>query len=375
MGSVSSSSTHCSSVLHRIKNEGVTREIVLYLIQAIKAPCGFLTNDFTLCCAGIPDPDDFTTNTTSTTTSTTTTSTITTNTNTTTTITTPTVAPKCGVAPLVTQVAPSAQFNVNQPRRTISRYGTWNKIVGGSQSTYGSWPWAVLLGKKFSDGHFQVICGGTLISTQYVLTAAHCFHSGDPSTWANTVRVGETDINISGEAGGHQDLAIKTVRNHQGWNPDTLANDISLLKLASAVEVRPAVVPVCLPSIHQGLNLTSSLSSQSPTIVGWGATMVGGSTVSRLREATVPVVGDQQCSSIYQEIGVTVGPGQLCAGNGTADTCQGDSGGGMLSKNQGEDGWTVVGVTSFGVDCARPDFPGVYTRVDTYLDWIHQHTI
>jgi len=71
-------------------------------------------------------------------------------------------------------------------------------------------------------------------------------------------------------------------------------------------------------------------------------------------------------------LGVRLSERQLCAGRGGTDTCQGDSGGGMVANNL--DGrWTLVGVTSFGVDCARPDFPGVYTRVDQYLDWIRSN--
>jgi len=217
-----------------------------------------------------------------------------------------------------------------------------------------------------------VICGGTLIDDGNVLSAAHCFDTVKGLANADTVRVGETDLNIGGEGGGHRDIGIARVLQHPSWNKKTLAHDIALLALASEVEFRPGVVPACMPDNYHGRNLTTLLSNPSPTITGWGATFVGGGTVSRLREAQVPVVGADECLARYRPVGVRLSERQLCAGRGGTDTCQGDSGGGMVANNL--DGrWTLVGVTSFGVDCARPDFPGVYTRVDQYLDWIRSN--
>ena len=87
----------------------------------------------------------------------------------------------------------------------------------------------------------------------------------------------------------------------------------------------------------------------------------------------MPVVTQDTCARAYSAISrVTIGQDKVCAGDGTRDTCNGDSGGALLSSALGNT-WSVIGVTSFGVDCARPDFPGVYTRVDRYLDWIQQN--
>ena len=79
------------------------------------------------------------------------------------------------------------------------------------------------------------------------------------------------------------------------------------------------------------------------------------------------------CNRAYDRISrITIGNDQVCAGNGRTDTCTGDSGGPMLMESNGL--WSVVGITSFGVECARSDFPGVYTRVDVFLDWIDRNT-
>jgi len=115
------------------------------------------------------------------------------------------------------------------------------------------------------------------------------------------------------------------------------------------------------------------LTSPAPVVVGWGSTSTGGGSSNQLRQANVPMVTQQTCSDAYSAITrVTIGDTKICAGDGTRDTCNGDSGGAMLASHVGNT-WAVVGVTSFGVDCARPDFPGVYTRVDKYLPWIRQN--
>merc|ERR1711936_100110 len=342
----------CRPVLETILKRGIDRAMLNYLIKAISFPCGFEDFDFTLCCAN-PSSSTATESTTTTTTTTT------------------TAAPeiKCGVVPPISNiVAPDAI-------RLLAVRGAapGEKIVGGTLAGVGAWPWAVLIGKKFSNGHFQVICGGTLIDDGNVLSAAHCFDKVKGLANADTVRVGETDLNIGGEGGGHRDVGITRVLQHPSWNKKTLAHDIAILALASKVEFRPGVVPACMPDNYQGRNLTALLSNPSPTITGWGATFVGGGTVSRLREAQVPVVGADECSARYRPVGVRLSEKQLCAGRGGTDTCQGDSGGGMVANNL-SGRWTLVGVTSFGVDCARPDFPGVYTRVDQYLDWIRSNS-
>jgi len=87
-------------------------------------------------------------------------------------------------------------------------------------------------------------------------------------------------------------------------------------------------------------------------------------------QARVPVVGHEQCRSDYSGVrNVVLTRDQICAGQGTTDTCAGDSGGPMLS-DRFRNRWSVIGITSYGVSCADADFPGVYTRVDRYLDWI-----
>jgi secreted trypsin-like serine protease len=90
-------------------------------------------------------------------------------------------------------------------------------------------------------------------------------------------------------------------------------------------------------------------------------------------QAQINLVSVPSCERSYSSVArVTIGNEQLCAGRGVTDTCTGDSGGGMmLADSNGR--YSVIGITSFGVKCAEADFPGVYTRVDEFLQWIRQN--
>jgi len=235
----------------------------------------------------------------------------------------------------------------------------------------GEWPWMAVLGKKGSFGSpFQVSCGGTVLNEDTILTAAHCFGNGnqDP-TW---VHLGDTDLRTSSDGRG-VDVAIGRTISHPGWSSVTLANDIAVVKLANPVTLNRMIQPACLPYAYQGKDLPNILQNPSPTVAGWGSERVGGPTASKLMQAKVPMVTQSQCANAYRNVGqVSIGDNKICAGVGGRDTCNGDSGGPLLSDHL-ESGWTVVGITSFGVDCARPDFPGVYTRVDKYLNWIQNN--
>jgi secreted trypsin-like serine protease len=110
-------------------------------------------------------------------------------------------------------------------------------------------------------------------------------------------------------------------------------------------------------------------------MIGWGSTGSGLPTTTALRQATVPLENVSTCNVKYRPVNrITIGASQVCAGFGSADTCSGDSGGAMLSSERTSNGhWAIIGITSFGVGCADPKFPGVYTRVDKYLDWIQDN--
>ena len=214
------------------------------------------------------------------------------------------------------------------------------------------------------------MCGGTLLDEDTVLTAAHCLGDIPGVQPASHVRLGDHDITTTADGASPTDVAIRTYTQHPGWNTNTLDNDIAVVKLARPVTYNRNIRPACLPDSYGGQDLASVMRNPDPTVVGWGSTRSGGGAEDRLRQVTVPVVPPPECAEKYRSVSrVTIGDTKMCAGRGGRDTCNGDSGGALLSNKLGGT-WSVVGVTSFGVDCAREDFPGVYTRVDKYLGWI-----
>ena len=158
------------------------------------------------------------------------------------------------------------------------------------------------------------------------------------------------------------------------YNTETYANDIALVKLQRPVVFRKGLRPACLPEKYKNFDL-SGLEKNS-AIIGWGKTSQYSSTVNHLREAYVPM--SDTCKTLYKRAGFDIGPKQICAGGQAQDTCKGDSGGPLLNNELNENGkWAVIGITSFGPDqCSQETgVPGIYTRVDQYLDWIANNTV
>jgi len=334
--------SQCGSILGIILQQGINAQVLAYLFQAIQSPCGFEGFDFTLCCADPTNEPIVSTNP-------------------------PTPGPTQAPTPAPT-AAPTQP--PSQGRCGITRF---NRIVGGSEARQGAWPWAVILGRSRFGGGFQVMCGGTLIDEDTILTAAHCFDSIPGQQGPNMVRLGDHDITTTGDGATPVDISIARSIQHPGWNSNTLSDDICIVKLSRPVSFTNNIKTICLPDSYKGQDLPSLLSNRDPVIIGWGSTFSGGGPQNKLRQAQVPMVTQQTCANAYAAISrVTIGATKLCAGDGTRDTCNGDSGGALLSNAIGGS-YAVVGVTSFGVDCAREDFPGVYTRVDQYLDWIRQN--
>ena len=151
-------------------------------------------------------------------------------------------------------------------------------------------------------------------------------------------------------------------------------NDIALIKLSRSVTYRNGLSPACLPDKFKGVSLKDDLTKR-PAIIGWGSTAGFQSTVDHLREAYVPIVKNPTCKDKYGALGREISTKQICAGDENFDSCGGDSGGAMLSSEKNNGRWAVIGITSFGPSiCAHSEYPGVYTRVTEYLDWIASKT-
>jgi len=243
------------------------------------------------------------------------------------------------------------------------KYKLMQRIYGGTTSTYGSIPWQAALFKSIG-AH---LCGAVLIDSYNVLTAAHCVE------WINNpekdcfVMLGKNHRIYSKKDFGELKVVVESVISHPRYNRRTFDNDIAILRLKDRVSFTDYIRPVCLPSEY--LPLDEGL----PVIVsGWGKTE-DTNRADLLKQAELKIISNNQCNSwlyAHYKIENEVTDNMVCAGykQGVQDACQGDSGGPLVTRVQGIN--VLVGLVSWGYGCAEKTKPGVYTKVQNYLEWI-----
>ncbi|XP_043289165.1 chymotrypsin-like elastase family member 2A isoform X2 [Venturia canescens] len=247
------------------------------------------------------------------------------------------------------------------------------RIFNGKPSKRGSWPWQVslqLLHPKLGFiGHW---CGGVLIESTWIITAAHCIHNdlfNLPIGALWTAVLGEWQLE-SGQRGSAR-IPIERVIIHERFN--NYVHDIALMKLSRAAPLSKIIRTICLPEAINSTNNDddNTIDKEQCIASGWGRSGPSPSLSNALLEANVPILNLEDCQRAYGK-GVPIGPGHLCAGHtdGSSGSCVGDSGGPLQCRRRSDGVWQLTGVTSFGSGCARPGFPDVYTRLRYYLDWI-----
>lgn len=270
-----------------------------------------------------------------------------------------------------TQKFPFESHSFHRPLTSAPKCGVvskrLNRVVGGHDAAFAAHPWQAAIIKQ---GFFskRIACGGALLNTDWVVTAAHCVYRTDSTRMK--IRLGEHNVRELNEHLPHQDHSISNKIVHEEYNPSDFANDVALLRLSTHASLGDHVVPVCLPRARD--DFVGSVG----TVVGWGRTKHGvPTTPDVLQEVDVRLVDRKRCQEWYRQAGrrEKILPVFVCAGykNGGSDSCQGDSGGPLTVMNKGRR--TLVGLVSWGIGCARPRLPGVYTNIPLFVDWIHRH--
>ncbi|KAK9307031.1 hypothetical protein QLX08_002483 [Tetragonisca angustula] len=218
-----------------------------------------------------------------------------------------------------------------------------SQIVGGTQVDIRDHPHQLSLR---TSSH---ICGGSIISSKWAVTAAHCVGS---SASLYSIRVGSTNKDQG------TSYRVKRIIRHPSYNSRTIDFDVALLEIDGTISFGPSVRAISLASRELSANTLVN-------VTGWGALREGGSVSPNLMGVSVPIVSKSTCAQVYQSMN-TITDRMICAGYtaGGKDSCQGDSGGPLTSSG------VLYGIVSWGRGCAQPKYPGVYSNVANLRSWI-----
>lgn len=252
--------------------------------------------------------------------------------------------------------------SINPPGCGVAR--PLGRIINGKKIGRIRMPWMVYIvsSYKVKPRLFkQLGCGGTILSSKFILTAAHCVHFGHRRPVAVDVRYNSTYL----EEGPL--VAAKDVIPHPRFSMATVANDIALVKLAKPLRFDKFVKPICLPMRRLQLVNKKALAA------GWGKTTEDGERTDRLRYLQTRILPFRKCSAAldqWLQQGVFTGAQIICTRTNGKGVCQGDSGGPVTIWKKGMRRYFQVGIVSFSKGCSKEGLPNVHTRVSHFVPWI-----
>ncbi|XP_077675044.1 serine protease 27-like [Eretmochelys imbricata] len=249
------------------------------------------------------------------------------------------------------------------------------RIFNGQDAKDRAWPWQV----SMQQNGFH-ICGGSLISESWVVSAAHCF---DPSVAISAYRVQLGEKRIVSETPTKTFSSVNRIIPHPNYNSNSFLADIALVELEKPIAFTASISPVCL------LNASIRVPAGKPCwVTGWGNTLpqVNSPGAEILQELEVLTIDSTVCNDRYREAlqkpegDNPIKDDMMCSGSmeGYKGTAWGDSGGPLVCEENGT--WYLAGIVSWllagkvnGVLTVSPNYPAVYNRPNAHNDWIQKN--